>query len=636
MDYRSRQVPWNKLVPSKRNVRKVKSDPAPLAANIEADGLIHPLVVIERERGRYEVAAGERRRRAIGLLVKAGKWERTALVSVEVRGEDEATALSLAENVQRVAMHPADAFRAFAALASEGHDEAAIANRYGYQAAEVRRLLTLGQLSSRVLNALATDKIDVATARAFTLTNDHARQEAVLARCKTEREVRAMLTDTKVPTTSRTFTLIADAYAERGGSITRDLFAAEGDGYADDGALVAELVQGRFAELADEARAGGWGEVFADDRAPANIYSWSRMNPGDHRPLTPGEEAQIAEAQDAIATRRAELGKNVYYDATVSKHEAAIQRVRRGAEFYTAEQKAKGTLVICFDHTGGLDVIAYTKKAPQRASAANGKANTTADRPLFDAKMIEELSRVRTAALQYEVAHNDALARDVLLDRLLAMVAATGYTPPHAVQLRGADRLQSERSFEITAGKIASPAARVADVLATMPRDEGGRFAWVRALDDDTKTRLQSYCTAALIDGTEGKFADRPRLASAARIATAARLDMEEHWEPTIEFWARLSRRTLLATLTEAISPAAADNCIKMKKGELAVACMERVAGRGWLPPALRARPELEMAADDGDDFLTGGESDEEVEDRTEYAEEESATADTRELAEVD
>ena len=445
-----------------------------------------------------------------------------------------------------------------------------------------------------------------------------------------------MLTDTKVPTTSRTFTLIADAYAERGGSITRDLFAAEGDGYADDGALVAELVQGRFAELADEARAGGWGEVFADDRAPANIYSWSRMNPGDHRPLTPGEEAQIAEAQDAIATRRAELGKNVYYDATVSKHEAAIQRVRRGAEFYTAEQKAKGTPVICFDHTGGLDVIAYTKKAPQRASAANGKANTTADRPLFDAKMIEELSRVRTAALQYEVAHNHALARDVLLDRLLAMVAATGYTPPHAVQLRGADRLQSERSFEITAGKIASPAARVADVLATMPRDEGGRFAWVRALDDDTKTRLQSYCTAALIDGTEGKFADRPRLASAARIATAARLDMEEHWEPTIEFWARLSRRTLLATLTEAISPAAADNCIKMKKGELAVACMERVAGRGWLPPALRARPELEMAADDGDDFLTGGESDEEVEDRTEYAEEESATADTRELAEVD
>lgn len=59
-------------------------------------------------------------------------------------------------------------------------------------------------------------------------------------------------------------------------------------------------------------------------------------------------------------------------------------------------------------------------------------------------------------------------------------------------------------------------------------------------------------------------------------------------------------------------SQPAADNCAKMKKGELAAAAAERMAGRGWLPPALviaEPEPEAEDApapfADgdgDGDD----------------------------------
>ena len=65
-------------------------------------------------------------------------------------------------------MHPADAIRAFAALAAEGHDEAAIANRYGYDPREVRKMLALASLSPKVVNALASDKIDVTTAQAFT------------------------------------------------------------------------------------------------------------------------------------------------------------------------------------------------------------------------------------------------------------------------------------------------------------------------------------------------------------------------------------------------------------------------------------------------------------------------------------
>lgn len=81
-----------------------------------------------------------------------------------------------------------------------------------------------------------------------------------------------MLTDTKISTRSRAFLFVGSAYQTRGGSVTRDLFAAEGDGYADDAALVGELVQERLDELTDAMRAEGWGEVYAGERSPDNSY----------------------------------------------------------------------------------------------------------------------------------------------------------------------------------------------------------------------------------------------------------------------------------------------------------------------------------------------------------------------------
>ena len=70
------QILWTDLVPSRRNVRKVKADITSLAASMAADGLFQNLVVAPCGDGKYEVIAGERRRRAIVQLVKAGTWPR--------------------------------------------------------------------------------------------------------------------------------------------------------------------------------------------------------------------------------------------------------------------------------------------------------------------------------------------------------------------------------------------------------------------------------------------------------------------------------------------------------------------------------------------------------------------------------
>jgi len=134
-------------------------------------------------------------------------------------------------------------------VSREGHDEAAIANRYGYDPREVRRMLALANLSPKVLNALAADKIDVLTAQAFTLTDDHKRQDKVLRVARSAHEVRRLLTDTKVMTRHRLFRFVgSEAYAEAGGGITRDLFAKDEEGYADDAALVKRLADEKFGK----------------------------------------------------------------------------------------------------------------------------------------------------------------------------------------------------------------------------------------------------------------------------------------------------------------------------------------------------------------------------------------------------
>jgi ParB family chromosome partitioning protein len=235
-------IPWNNLVPSARNVRKVKADVTGLALSLAAEGLIQNLVVSPREDGKFEVVAGERRRRAIVQLVKAGTWERYIEIPCEVRDHQAATTISYAENAQRIALHPADAICVFGQLASEGHCEEAIAHRYGYDPREVRKMLALANVSPKVINALAADKIDLACAQAFTLTDDHKRQERVLKRARSAHEVRSLLTESKVTTGHRLFRFVGmDTYAQAGGTITGDLFAKDDQGFADDPELVQRL-----------------------------------------------------------------------------------------------------------------------------------------------------------------------------------------------------------------------------------------------------------------------------------------------------------------------------------------------------------------------------------------------------------
>ncbi|GAA3075311.1 hypothetical protein GCM10010520_23040 [Rhizobium viscosum] len=100
-------IALNRLMPSAGNVRRVNATAglSELADSIEAHGLIHKLTVRKGKKGKYEVIAGSRRLGALRLLAKEGRLAEDAPIPCTLRQAGDSTEISLAENVQRGAMH---------------------------------------------------------------------------------------------------------------------------------------------------------------------------------------------------------------------------------------------------------------------------------------------------------------------------------------------------------------------------------------------------------------------------------------------------------------------------------------------------------------------------------------------------
>ena len=184
---RSQDIPFNKLVLSQANVRRVKTGLSieELAEDIARRGLLQSLSVrLVRDAGGadtgvYEVPAGGRRFRALELLVKQKRMAKTQPVPCVVREDGIAEEDSLAENVQRVALHPLDQFRAFRTLRDAGLGEEEIAARFFVNANVVRQRLKLVAVSPKLLDLYAEDQMTLEQLMAFTVTDDQARQEQV-------------------------------------------------------------------------------------------------------------------------------------------------------------------------------------------------------------------------------------------------------------------------------------------------------------------------------------------------------------------------------------------------------------------------------------------------------------------------
>src|SRR5260370_4632114 len=215
----SRDIPFNKLVLSQANVRRLKAGVSieELAEDIARRTLLQSLSVrptldVEgAETGMFEIPAGGRRYRALELLVKQKRLAKTAPVPCVVRdpttdilGEDD----SLAENIQRAPLHPLDQFRAFQTLREKGRSEEDIAAAFFVGVNVVKQRLRLASVAPTLLDIYAEDGMSLEQLMAFTVTADHARQEQVWQSIsgswqKEPYQIRRMLTEKTVRASDR-------------------------------------------------------------------------------------------------------------------------------------------------------------------------------------------------------------------------------------------------------------------------------------------------------------------------------------------------------------------------------------------------------------------------------------------------
>jgi ParB family chromosome partitioning protein len=183
----SRDIPFNKLVLSQSNVRRVKAGVSieQLAESIAERTLQQSLSVRSvvnadgQETGMFEVPAGGRRYRALERLVKQKRMAKTEPVPCVVRNGGTAEDDSFAENDQRIGLHPLDQFRAFQSLRDGGMSEEEISARHFVTPAIVKQRLRLASVSPKLHEVYAEDGMTLEQLMAFSVIAEHARQEQV-------------------------------------------------------------------------------------------------------------------------------------------------------------------------------------------------------------------------------------------------------------------------------------------------------------------------------------------------------------------------------------------------------------------------------------------------------------------------
>ncbi|MER9416494.1 ParB/RepB/Spo0J family partition protein [Mesorhizobium sp. M0306] len=588
----SRDIPFNKLVLSQSNVRRVKVGVSieDLAGSIARRGLIQSLSVLPvvdsdgNETGMFEVPAGGRRFRALELLVKQKRLAKTAPVPCVVRDRHStiiAEEVSLTENIERAPLHPLDQFRAFQDMQQKGMSEEEIAAAFFVSVNVVKQRLRLASVSPVLLEVYADDGIALEQLMAFTVSEDRARQEQVWEAIrnswsKEPYQIRRMLTETTVRTSDKRAVFVGiDAYEAAGGIVMHDLFQSDNGGWLQDAALLDRLVAEKIKEVAQEVAAEGWKWVEVAVSLPYGATRGLYQLQGDPLDLSAEEQAAI----DALSAEHAKLATEYEgadelpeeVDQRLGEIEAALATFDKRPRQFDPSDIAIAGAFVSIDADGSLAVergffrpedVPPVSLDGSNESKNDGGSGAPGDpsvhravvtmagqavereededdavRPLPD-RLVTELTAHRTLTLRDAVASNPHVAMTALLHKLVTDTfqhrTRTGCLEAsirHVFFPLQADELKDSPSAK-------SVAERHEAWKSDLPTDDDALWDWIAALDETSRAALLGHCISYGVNALHEK-GDRyggaisargvqQRIAQADRLARAVGLDMIE------------------------------------------------------------------------------------------------------------
>ena len=647
-----RSIPLDRLEPSPANVRKTPAGKAAfdeLKASIPVHGLLENLVARSTEAAedggeRFAVIAGARRLAALNELAQEGVIEADYPVPCRIvaNGANDSE-ISLAENVVRVAMHPADQVEAFGALALTGATVADIAANFGVSERTVEQRLRLGHVAPELLDAYREDRIDLATLKAFTVTTDRTRQLAVWEQVSeqgyrpTDWQIKRMLTEDRIPAGAALARYVGvDTYEAAGGPVLRDLFADEHENgvWLEDPALLMKLALDRLQFAADElATRWKWAEARLDVDW-SDLARFGRVHPTPVQP-TDEEKAEIEqlhvrhdelvnldedewtdeliEEAEAIEPRLAEIQDAIKARAVFKPEDIAIagcivtvgddgqlqlvQGLVRPEDMPakdTTTGQAAGDDAAAGTHNGGAGIQVPGTSVPSVSDPAMPPARPD---PEAEARkeagvgigLADDLRAIRTTLVKAHLADDFSAAFDLALFQMCRAVFTPGYHDDALdIAVRQTPDRPPLRANDDTFHESSPGEAMLEDRSSLrfdwLEIEDGAEsFAALRALSPGDKKRLFAACVARSLKGQLAFEANaRPETE-----ATVARLDIDfaEHVRPGAEvFWSRVRKDRMLAVAKDTLGLEWAHTHRKDKKATLATAMETAFAAGNAVP----------------------------------------------------
>ena len=646
-----REIPLSRLALAPENVRKTPPDAqadAALKASIAALGLLENLIVRADEPDedggeRYAVIAGGRRLKTMQALVEDGVLDAGHPVPCQVRsGDAEAAEVSLAENVVRIAMHPADQVVAFSELARAGQSVAAIAARFGASERMVEQRLRLGNAAPELLDAYRADEIDLEVLKAFAVTADRERQMAVWEQVSDQDyrpsagQVKRLLTEERVPGATAIARFVGvEAYEAGGGAVMRDLFADEHENgvWFEDPVLLEKLAMDKLQAAADELATRWKWAVPMIETAWDDTARFGRIEPQPGTP-TDGERAEIKKLEarydelsgldddqwteelvseaEAIEARLDEIEGAVEARAVFRREDFAmsgcIVTIGRDGAMYPIQGLVKPEDMPKPTETGDTGTQAGHGHDPDAAAHGVHTAAPAVSQPMAEPRdpesearketgigigLADDLRSIRTALVKAKLAGDFEAAFDLALFQMGRAVFARGY-PGEALDIavnETRDRPMTRMNDAEFAGW--SPGEAMLEDRSHLSfdwmeiEDDGESFAALRALPRAGKEALFAACVARTV---KGQLAYEPQ-ARPELEATIARLDIDfaAHVRPTAGMlWSRINKSRILDVARAVFGLAWASARSKYKKPALADA-MEAAFAAGNPPAGVSA-----------------------------------------------
>lgn len=606
------------MVRSKLNVRrKSAAKLTELAALIKSFGLLQNLVGFQPPPCGdvvfpVQIVAGERRWDAIGLLIASGDLPEDFAIPYLLVTEQEAVAISLAENLGREPMHHADVVECMRELAARGASPEDIGYSFGVDALTVKRRLKLANVSPRLFAMYRNDEINTEQMIAFAVTDDHAAQELAWDSLdpwsrKQAHAIRRLLVAQKIEIATDRVALFVgqDAYEAAGGKVVRDLFSEDDEGYIEDGQLLERLAVQALERVAAPLREEGMRWVDVIVRAdPAALAQYGRVRKVRCAP-NQEQERQLAELDAQLAAWEGEGGDQGDSDAgdedesegchvTMACVRSRKAQLEAELQQELASDLALAGAVVTIDSRGEVAMLAGMIRPADRASMEKlaGQAGSPAAssgkkvRAVHSERLIHMLVSHRTAALAAElVARPDivlvVLAHALVKGMLDSMDYATGIAHiSHALPML-ATEAKGSAAAAVLSEKLGAWKER-----AHRERGEGSMFAWLLTLERDVLLDLVAVAVASTLDTAAMGETASPAF---TELADTLGLDMRRWWKPTAaNYFAHVTKERIVDVVGAATSSEAARPLALLQKGACADAAERALADSGWLPTAFQ------------------------------------------------